>query len=204
LHSHSNIQKSNTRSQRQMNIQGSFLVCQKKPSRWFFDLRNTLQFGIGLHHAGLNDEDRSLVEELFANNKIQAFLFYLSKHDQQSQTHSMRRAKTLLLLIFACTLSLKQRVRRIMEGNRRMGMVFIDSSTGLIADFSCEVEITNLKCDKVLPCFSPSYWLLLYGLTSISLKLQELTNNAAEYARLWIGRGKRAECQGKMLRNDIN
>ncbi|KAH1074615.1 hypothetical protein J1N35_026943 [Gossypium stocksii] len=35
------------------------------------NLRHTLQFGIGLHHAGLNDKDRSLVEELFANNMIQ-------------------------------------------------------------------------------------------------------------------------------------
>ena len=39
------------------------------------NLRHTLQFGIGLHHAGLNDRDRSLVEELFANNKIQVFHF---------------------------------------------------------------------------------------------------------------------------------
>ncbi|CAL8177850.1 unnamed protein product [Prunus armeniaca] len=46
-----------------MNVQCSFLVCQKKPDRWFFNLRHTLQFGIGLHHAGLNDKDRSLVEE---------------------------------------------------------------------------------------------------------------------------------------------
>lgn len=38
------------------------------------NLRHTLQFGIGLHHAGLNDKDRSLVEELFANNKIQAII----------------------------------------------------------------------------------------------------------------------------------
>lgn len=37
------------------------------------NLRQTLQFGIGLHHAGLNEKDRSLVEELFSNNKIQAF-----------------------------------------------------------------------------------------------------------------------------------
>lgn len=36
------------------------------------NLRHTLQFGIGLHHAGLNDQDRSVVEELFVNNKIQA------------------------------------------------------------------------------------------------------------------------------------
>lgn len=38
------------------------------------NLRHTLQFGIGLHHAGLNDKDRSFVEELFANNKIQVGL----------------------------------------------------------------------------------------------------------------------------------
>uniref|UniRef100_A0A803P9U3 RNA helicase n=1 Tax=Cannabis sativa TaxID=3483 RepID=A0A803P9U3_CANSA len=38
------------------------------------NLRHTLQFGIGLHHAGLNDKDRSLVEELFSNNKIQVLV----------------------------------------------------------------------------------------------------------------------------------
>ncbi|GAA0146069.1 DNA metabolism protein [Lithospermum erythrorhizon] len=38
------------------------------------NLRHTLQFGVGLHHAGLNDKDRSLVEELFANNKIQVLV----------------------------------------------------------------------------------------------------------------------------------
>ncbi|XP_024368754.1 DExH-box ATP-dependent RNA helicase DExH14 isoform X1 [Physcomitrium patens] len=35
------------------------------------NLKHTLQFGVGLHHAGLNDRDRSLVEELFTNTKIQ-------------------------------------------------------------------------------------------------------------------------------------
>lgn len=38
------------------------------------NLKHTLQFGIGLHHAGLNEKDRSLVEELFANNKIQVLV----------------------------------------------------------------------------------------------------------------------------------
>ncbi|OQU93017.1 hypothetical protein SORBI_3001G457800 [Sorghum bicolor] len=38
------------------------------------NLRHTLQFGIGLHHAGLNDRDRTLVEELFSNNKIQVLV----------------------------------------------------------------------------------------------------------------------------------
>jgi antiviral helicase SLH1 len=35
------------------------------------NLREALSFGIGLHHAGLVETDRSLSEELFANNKIQ-------------------------------------------------------------------------------------------------------------------------------------
>lgn len=34
-------------------------------------LKEALAFGIGLHHAGLVESDRSLSEELFANNKIQ-------------------------------------------------------------------------------------------------------------------------------------
>ncbi|PQE24272.1 Sec63 Brl domain-containing protein [Rutstroemia sp. NJR-2017a BVV2] len=34
-------------------------------------LKEALSFGIGLHHAGLVESDRSLAEELFANNKIQ-------------------------------------------------------------------------------------------------------------------------------------
>ncbi|XP_031489870.1 DExH-box ATP-dependent RNA helicase DExH14 isoform X2 [Nymphaea colorata] len=37
-------------------------------------LRHTLQFGIGLHHAGLNDKDRALVEEMFGNNRIQVLV----------------------------------------------------------------------------------------------------------------------------------
>lgn len=48
------------------------------------NLRHTLQFGIGLHHAGLNDKDRSLVEELFANNKIQAHIYYLKNWNWRS------------------------------------------------------------------------------------------------------------------------
>lgn len=35
------------------------------------NLRLTLAFGIGLHHAGLQERDRKTVEELFTNQKIQ-------------------------------------------------------------------------------------------------------------------------------------
>ena len=34
-------------------------------------LRLTLSFGIGIHHAGLKDRDRHIVEELFVNQRIQ-------------------------------------------------------------------------------------------------------------------------------------
>ncbi|CAF0793697.1 unnamed protein product [Didymodactylos carnosus] len=35
------------------------------------NLKNTLSFGIGIHHAGLKDRDRHVVEELFVNQRIQ-------------------------------------------------------------------------------------------------------------------------------------
>ncbi|EMR09600.1 hypothetical protein PNEG_02184 [Pneumocystis murina B123] len=37
-------------------------------------LKNALNFGIGLHHAGLTENDRKLSEELFINNKIQILI----------------------------------------------------------------------------------------------------------------------------------
>ena len=36
-------------------------------------LRLTLAFGIGMHHAGLVERDRKVVEELFVNQKIQVW-----------------------------------------------------------------------------------------------------------------------------------
>ncbi|KAJ1551653.1 activating signal cointegrator 1 complex subunit [Nowakowskiella sp. JEL0078] len=38
------------------------------------ELRNALEFGIGLHHAGLVEGDRKIVEELFLNNKVQILI----------------------------------------------------------------------------------------------------------------------------------
>lgn len=37
-------------------------------------LRHTLQFGVGLHHAGLGEDDRSLVERLFVEGKTQVLV----------------------------------------------------------------------------------------------------------------------------------
>lgn len=41
------------------------------------NLKLTLAFGIGLHHAGLHERDRKTVEELFVNCKIQVPFFTL-------------------------------------------------------------------------------------------------------------------------------
>lgn len=38
------------------------------------NLKLTLAFGIGMHHAGLHERDRKTVEELFVNCKIQVSL----------------------------------------------------------------------------------------------------------------------------------
>ena len=35
------------------------------------NLKLTLAFGIGIHHAGLVERDRKMTEELFVNSKIQ-------------------------------------------------------------------------------------------------------------------------------------
>ena len=35
------------------------------------NLKSTLAFGIGLHHAGLHERDRKITQELFVNQKIQ-------------------------------------------------------------------------------------------------------------------------------------
>jgi len=45
------------------------------------NLKLCLAFGLGLHHAGLQDRDRKIVEELFVNQHIQVrctlfFLYY--------------------------------------------------------------------------------------------------------------------------------
>jgi len=40
------------------------------------NLKLCLAFGLGLHHAGLQDRDRKVVEELFVNQHIQVIQVY--------------------------------------------------------------------------------------------------------------------------------
>ncbi|XP_058194920.1 uncharacterized protein LOC131311459 isoform X1 [Rhododendron vialii] len=102
-------------------------------------------------------------------------------------------------------------VRRVMEGNRRMGMVIPDSRTGSIADFACEVEIT--ECEPLpdgrffLELESRRRFRVLrdwdqdgYRVAEIEWvrdispsagttqreDLQEVINAAAEYAQSWM------------------
>ena len=34
------------------------------------NLKHTIQFGVGMYHAGLTESDRKIVEELFVKKKI--------------------------------------------------------------------------------------------------------------------------------------
>ncbi|GLT43537.1 hypothetical protein SLA2020_174790 [Shorea laevis] len=107
-------------------------------------------------------------------------------------------------------------VRRIMEGNHRMGMVVLDPTTDTVADFACEVEITD--CEPlpdgrfVLEIQSRQRFHILrswdqdgYRMAEVEWvkditpenarereHLQELTNNAAEYAQSWLRMAKEA------------
>ena len=65
----------------------SFLTGEDNPKMWLHmddgemeritqtvrdqNLKLTLAFGIGMHHAGLQERDRKTVEELYVNQKIQ-------------------------------------------------------------------------------------------------------------------------------------
>ena len=68
----------------------TYLVIDHDPKQWLHcdddtmalitsnvidvDLRQFLSFGIGIHHAGLQERDRKTVEELFVNQKIQVLI----------------------------------------------------------------------------------------------------------------------------------
>ncbi|KAJ1406283.1 Zinc finger, RING-type [Sesbania bispinosa] len=111
-------------------------------------------------------------------------------------------------------------IRRIMEGNHRMGMVIIDSSTGSLAEYACEVEIT--ECEPLpdgrfyIEIESRRRFRIIrswdqdgYRVAEVEWiqdimppegtrereTLQELTYNAAESARSWIARAKEAARQ---------
>lgn len=115
-------------------------------------------------------------------------------------------------------------VRRIMEGNRRMGMVITDPTSGLVADLACEVEIT--ECEPLpdgrffLEVESRRRFRILnhweqdgYRVAEIEwvqdvcpadgtrekAELQEMTNKAAAYARSWL-KASQAAARGDQMR----
>ncbi|KAI9117350.1 hypothetical protein K1719_011516 [Acacia pycnantha] len=108
-------------------------------------------------------------------------------------------------------------VRRVMEGNHRMGMAIIDSATGSLAEYACEVEIT--ECEPLpdgrfyIEIESHRRFRIVRSLNQDGYRvaevewiqdimppqgstekqhLQELTYDAAETARSWIRRAKEA------------
>ncbi|CAN1151968.1 LON peptidase N-terminal domain and RING finger protein 1 [Linum perenne] len=112
-------------------------------------------------------------------------------------------------------------VRRIMEGNRRMGMVIVDTLTGVLADYACEVEIT--ECEPLpdgrfyLEIESHRRFRILrswdqdgYRIAEVvwvqdhqpqqseeKIQLQELANSAAEYTRSWLQKARESARQDR-------
>uniref|UniRef100_A0A0D3DWM7 RING-type domain-containing protein n=2 Tax=Brassica oleracea var. oleracea TaxID=109376 RepID=A0A0D3DWM7_BRAOL len=115
-------------------------------------------------------------------------------------------------------------VRRIMEGNHRMGMVALDSATGSPVDVACEVEITEcdplpdgrfiLELESHRRCRIIKAWdqdgyrvAEVEWVTDIppqsdqeKADLRELTTSAASFARAWLERAKEAARHGDRRR----
>ncbi|KAK1435835.1 hypothetical protein QVD17_01605 [Tagetes erecta] len=115
-------------------------------------------------------------------------------------------------------------VRRLMEGNRRMGMVILDPTTGSVADYACEVEITDceplpdgrffLEVESRRRCRILRNWdqdgyrvaeiewvkdLTPAEGTKERSDLQDMTDIVAEYARSWIRTAQEA-ARGDQMR----
>ena len=90
-----------------------FLASEDNPKQWLHmedeemeriissvkdqNLRLTLAFGVGIHHAGLVERDRKTVEELFVNMKIQVMLTMIMT--MMTTTTMMMMMMIILLLL---------------------------------------------------------------------------------------------------------
>ncbi|XP_022736110.1 LON peptidase N-terminal domain and RING finger protein 1-like isoform X2 [Durio zibethinus] len=164
-------------------------------------LNNIIQKNFPEEYAERKSEHDSLIN--FGNDLIPLFVMDVVIPCQRFPLHIFEPRYRLM-------------VRRIMEGNRRMGMVIRDPATDSIADFACEVEIT--ECEPlpdgrfVLEIESCRRFRIRrtwdqdgYRMAEVEWvqdipprdardreNLQQLTNNAAAYARSWLSSAKEA------------
>ena len=92
-----------------------FLASEDNPKQWLHmedeemeriissvkdqNLRLTLAFGVGIHHAGLVERDRKTVEELFVNMKIQVMLTMIMTMTTMMTTTMMMMMMMIILLL---------------------------------------------------------------------------------------------------------
>ncbi|KAE8673510.1 LON peptidase N-terminal domain and RING finger protein 3-like isoform X2 [Hibiscus syriacus] len=164
-------------------------------------LNNIIQRIFPQEYAERRSEQDSLIN--FGNDLIPLFVMDVVIPCQKFPLHIFEPRYRLM-------------VRRIMEGNHRMGMAIRDPDTDSIADFACEVEIT--ECEPlpdgrfVLEIESRRRFHILrswdqdgYLMAEVEWvqdipprdaidteDLQELTNNAAAHARSWLSTTKAA------------
>ncbi|XVE56888.1 hypothetical protein DITRI_Ditri04bG0046500 [Diplodiscus trichospermus] len=176
-------------------------------------LNNIVQKNFPEEYAERKSEHDSLIN--FGNDLIPLFVMDVVIPCQKFPLHIFEPRYRLM-------------VRRIMEGNRRMGMVIRDPTTDSIADFACEVEIT--ECEPlpdgrfVLEIESRRRFRILrswdqdgYRMAEVEWvqdipprdagdreDLQELTNNAAAHARSWLSTARAATRDGRRLETLAN
>ncbi|XP_021286239.1 probable receptor-like protein kinase At5g61350 [Herrania umbratica] len=171
-------------------------------------LNNIIQKTFPEEYAERKSEHDSLIN--FGNDVIPLFVMDVVIPCQKFPLHIFEPRYRLM-------------VRRIMEGNHRMGMVIRDPATDSVAEFACEVEIT--ECEPlpdgrfVLEIESRRRFRILrswdqdgYRMAEVEWiqdilpteardreDLQESTNNAAAYARSWLSSAKEATHERRVL-----
>ncbi|KAK6261678.1 hypothetical protein QUC31_007494 [Theobroma cacao] len=171
-------------------------------------LNNIIQKTFPEEYAERKSEHDSLIN--FGNDLIPLFVMDVVIPCQKFPLHIFEPRYRLM-------------VRRIMEGNHRMGMVIRDPATDSVAEFACEVEIT--ECEPlpdgrfVLEIESRRRFRILrswdqdgYRMAEVEWiqdilptdardreDLQESTNNAAAYARSWLSSAKEATHERRVL-----
>ncbi|KAK4781539.1 hypothetical protein SAY86_015641 [Trapa natans] len=166
-------------------------------------LKNIIQRNFPEEYAERKTEHQSLTN--FGNDLVPLFVMDIVIPCQKYNLHIFEPRYRLM-------------VRRIMEGNHRMGMVMHDPSTGSVADFACEVEIT--ECEPlpdgrffievvegrrrfhILHSWDQDGYRVAevewiqdihpQDGTTEQADLQELTNNVAEHATAWLSKAKEA------------
>lgn len=119
-------------------------------------LRHTLQFGIGLHHAGLTDTDRKVAEALFVAGKIQvrgaAFIINVPSISELPCKFGTACITCSFLRRISSTTGWSPNLVGIKQHSRASELLWEDERVKFRSDVVAQVLIAKNAPDNVLSC----------------------------------------------------